>query len=260
MTGTEESVLMRATIFLFAAMVLAGLTGCGSGGDAPISSVPGDIALPPINETVITIPPVDESDENASFARFLDQLRKDVAVRDVDAVAAVASAEIKLSFGGDYGRERFREWLDENPVFDDASYWEELDRVFKLGAVQEADGTFCMPYISCFDYTVCPDCDPFETLIAVTDAAAIHVAPDPGSEIVARLAYGVVYEIDTKHYPWHRVRAELKAGSAAPTNGEPPVVEGYVRDPDFRSMIDYRARFVRDADGDWQMTIFIAGD
>ena len=161
--------------------------------------------------------PVAEVDKDPDFKAFYDRLLANVANRDVDAVAAIAHPDIKLSFGGDYGRERFREFLRESDGFIDTTYWEELERVLTLGGVFETPDMFCTPYVFCVDIPDCRQCDPYETLIAVSDHAPVYAEPNEGAEVIVELAYDVVHELDNQHYPWSRIALPSKVVEAGET-------------------------------------------
>ena len=179
-----------------------------------------DASPPPPRAPVF--PPVDQAARDPAFLDFLENLRTLVRARDADAVAAHADPDIKLSFGGAYGRESFHQSLSENPTFGGASYWQELQQVLDLGGVFDAPDAFCTPYIFCLPIPDCATCDPYETLVAVEANAPIHAAPDAGSKIVATVSYAVVTMIDNTHYPWSRVRVPGEAT---------PAIEGYVSPP-----------------------------
>jgi hypothetical protein len=189
--------------------------------------------------------PVDNAAQDPAFLAFRDELLAAIRRRDLEAVVAVASDDIKLSFGGSYGRRTFRERLVEDDMDLEISYWKELERAIALGGVFEGPESFCTPYVFCLDVPDCDTCDPYETLIATSDRAPVYRKPDRDSEVVARLSYGVVRALDHGH-PWQRI--------ALPGGGT-----GYVAPPEFRSPIDYRARFEK-REGLWLMTLFIAGD
>jgi hypothetical protein len=193
----------------------------------------------------LKLQPVDEAGEDPAFLAFRDDLLAAVRRRDLEAVVAVASEDIKLSFGGSYGRETFREWLVEDDTGSGVSYWQELERAISLGGIFEGPESFCTPYIFCLEVPGCDTCDPYETLIATSDRAAVYAAPDRNAAVVAHLSFSVVRALDDG-FPWRKI--------ALPGGGT-----GYVTAPEFRSPIDYRARFEKRA-GRWLMTLFIAGD
>jgi hypothetical protein len=202
----------------------------------------------PVPAEELKLYPVDEAAEDPAFLAFRDDLLAAIRRRDLEAVVEASGDDIKLSFGGSYGRAAFREWLVE----DDAglgrqgiSYWVELERAIALGGLFVGPESFCTPYTFCLDIPDCDTCDPYETLIATSDRAPVYGSPDRNSDVVATLSYSVVRTLDHGH-PWQRI--------ALPGGGT-----GYVTAPEFRSPIDYRARFEK-RDGRWLMTLFIAGD
>lgn len=201
----------------------------------------------PVHGETVKILPVDQAAQDPDFLAFRDRLLAAVRRRDVDAVVAVATPDIKLSFGGGYGREQFR----QNLVADDngagGSYWEELEWALKLGGVFDGEHgrQFCTPYVSCNGTHQCTDCDPFEYLVAISGRAPVYAAANTGASVLAHLSYELVTLIDYGE-PWRQVR--LQDGRT-----------GYVTFPDFRSPIGYRTYFEQ-RDGRWQMRIFIAGD
>lgn len=192
--------------------------------------------------------PVDEGGKDPSFAKYRTAMLDAVRRRDVDYVVAQADLQIKLSFGGDYGRETFRGLLTGTENWQGEAYWAELQRVLELGGVFMDANSFCTPYVACLDVPGCPDCDPYETMFTVSKDAVARTAPDAYSPVAARLSYDVLrIDIETEHEgEWTPVI--LPDGS-----------RGYVSGPDFRMSIDYRALFER-VGGKWRMTVFIAGD
>lgn len=195
----------------------------------------------------VKILPVDEAAQDPEFLAFRDQLLAAVRRRDVDAVVAIAAEDIKLSFGGGYGRDQFRQRLASDDNGEGGSYWGELEWALQLGGVFNGDHgrQFCTPYVSCTGPHQCGNCDPFETLVAVSGHAPVYTTPDSDAAILTHLSYDVVTLVD---YGSPRQRVRLEDGRI-----------GYVAFPDFRSPIGYRAYFEK-REGRWQMRIFIAGD
>lgn len=210
----------------------------------------GLVTTPALADAV-KILPVDQAAQDPKFLEFRDNLLSAVRRRDVEAVVAVAAEDIKLSFGGGYGRDQFRQNLVADDNGEGGSYWAELEWALKLGGVFNGDPgddrgrQFCTPYVSCTGSHQCGDCDPFETLVAVNDRAPVYATADSESAILTHLSYDVVTLID---YSSPRQRIRLEDGRI-----------GYVAFPDFRSPIGYRAYFEK-REGRWQMRIFIAGD
>lgn len=200
-----------------------------------------------VHGDTVKILPIDEAARDPEFLTFRDRLLKAVRQRNLDAVVAVAAEDIKLSFGGGYGRDQFRELLIADDNGAGGSYWDELEWALKLGGVfnDEFGRQFCTPYVSCDGPHQCAECDPFEILVAVSDWSPVYASADIAAPILTHLSYDVVKLVDYGS-PWRQVL--LVDGRT-----------GYVAFPDFRSPIGYRAYFKK-REGRWQMRIFIAGD
>lgn len=191
------------------------------------------------------VPPVDEAAQDAGFFAFRAALQRAIAVRDTAALLAAVHPDIKLSFGDDYGVERFREMLaDADPS---RETWDELWAVLALGGRFQGDSTFAAPYT----FTDSPDeVDSYEALIAVEDSVPVHASPTDDAEVVTVLSYEVVRRA------WDH-REPLPDGWTAVRLADDAL--GFVRSPLVRSPIDYRAVFQR-RHGRWVMTFFLAGD
>ena len=204
-------------------------------------------AAPAFAET-LTLKPIDQAGRDPAFAAFRTQLLRAIERRDVEYVVARASPEIKLSFGGQYGRDMFRDSLTGSQQWEGETYWAELQTVIELGGVFAGDGSFCAPYVACVDLPGCPDCDPFETVFVTRANAVARSMPDSAATVVARLSYDVL-QIDVASFSgqdWYPVLL-------------PPGRVAYVSRADARMAVDYRARFEKTVEG-WRMTLFIAGD
>ena len=205
------------------------------------------LATTPVHSELVKILPVDEAAQDPDFLAFRDRLIAAVLRRDVNAVVAVAATDIKLSFGGAYGREQFRQNLLSDDNGEGGSYWEELEWALKLGGVFDGEHgrQFCTPYVSCNGPHQCTNCDPFEYLVAISDHAPVYAAAAAAAPVLTYLSYELVTLISYGS-PWRQV--QLQDGRT-----------GYVTFPDFRSPIGHRTYFEQ-RDGRWQMRIFIAGD
>lgn len=204
-------------------------------------------ALPAAAQS-LRLEPVDEASRNAEFAAWRAALLDAVRRRDADYVVGRADPEIKLSFGGDYGRESFHRALTGKEEWQGESYWRELQTVMELGGVFLGDGAFCTPYLACIDVPGCPECDPFETVYVTREDAVARTKPDPGAKVAATLSWDVLqldYEASGAE-GWYPVK--LPDGRTV-----------FLSNGDSRMAVDYRARFEKTAEG-WRMTVFIAGD
>jgi hypothetical protein len=196
----------------------------------------------------LRLEPVDEASRNPAFAAYRAALLDAVRRRDTDFVVARAGQKIKLSFGGDHGRENFRLALTGEDEWQGEPYWRELQTVLELGGVFMDDGAFCTPYLACIDVPGCPDCNPFETVYVIRKDALARTEPHPGAKVAAKLSWNVLqldYETSGAE-GWYPVKL-------------PPGRTVFLSTKDARMAVDYRARFEKTAEG-WRMTVFIAGD
>lgn len=196
----------------------------------------------------LRLEPVNEASRDPKFAAWLTALLDAVRRRDTDYVVAQADAEIKLSFGDDYGRDSFRQALTGDEEGQGESYWRELQTVLEFGGVFMDDGAFCAPYLACIDVPGCPECDPYETVFVTRADAVARTKPNAGARVAATLS-------------WNVLPLDYEAAGA---EGWYPVIlpdgrTAYLSDLDSRMAVDYRARFEKTARG-WRMTVFIAGD
>ncbi len=186
-----------------------------------------------------TVEPIDQAARDPDLLMLRAQMLRALALGDVETVVAVADPEIRLSFGGDYGTESFREMLGE------ASYRGELATALALGGVLQSDSLFVTPYT--FDRFP-DDVDPFEGLVALGPAVEVREEPENDGRVITTLSYEIVlYDYDAPYIDgWTPVR--LSDDSL-----------GWARDDEVRGAVDYRAIFVR-RDGRWVLTMFLAGD
>ena len=193
--------------------------------------------------TAASLPPKDECAAEPGFAAFRTELQDIVARRDSAKLMTLLAPEISNGFSGDDGPIWFRKiWmLDEVPPA--PSVWTELSALLALGCAK-GDGWLAMPYL----YQRVPDEeDPFDVLVAIGSSVALRAAPSDDSPLVATLDWEILKTENAEApEPWIKVRT----GSGA---------TGFVRRPEVRSPIDYRALFERKS-GKWFMTALLAGD
>lgn len=194
--------------------------------------------------------PVDQSHTDPSFAAFRTQLLQIIARRDSRALLAVATPDIKLSFGGDEGTEDMRRfWNLDQPR--QSRIWNVLETLLRLGCVRDPNGDFTAPY----SFALWPNAfDAYEHAVAVHPAAPLHERPERTSAVLKTLDYEIVKVLempDSAQNPpqnqWWRVQV--------PPNGP----SGYALASHIRSPLDYRARFEKQQ-GKWRMTLLVSGD
>lgn len=196
----------------------------------------------------LRLEPIDQADRDPEFAAWRAELLEAVRRRDVDYVVSMADPEIKLSFGGDYGRDSFRTMLAGDDAGQGEPYWAELQVVIELGGVFMEDGAFCTPYLSCVDVPGCSECDPYDTVYVMGPEVLARAKPETTAPIVATLSWDVLsVDYDAKS-PAGWVPVKLEDQRTV-----------YLPESEARMAIDYRARFEKTAEG-WRMKVFIAGD
>ena len=201
------------------------------------------LATPALSQDLI-VPFTDEGQQDPDFAAWRAELMLDVIARDADAVAEKADENIKLSFGGDSGRETLMAWLTEGEAPE--TYWQELEEVLSLGGTFDGEDAFTAPYT--FTAELPGNLDPFSTAFVLGHETPVREGSAPDSFEIARVTGAVVETIGAEDFdaPYRQIRR---------ADGS----EGYVEARFLRSVVDYRALFNK-LDGEWRMTAFIAGD
>lgn len=208
-----------------------------------------DVAATVAQPAIFPFPPPNEQSLDKGFLAFLKDLKASVDAGDVEAVLAASHLEISYSFGANPSREGFRREL-ENTVYG-MEIMDDLKRTLALpaGRVDFEDyKVHCTPYFWCMDL---PEeagvIDPYETVFVMGENVPVYAEASETSSVVTHLTHSAVRALDIWDYPgWVLVSLE----------GEE---KGYVAADKTRSLLDYRAVF-EEEDGNWSMTVFIAGD
>ena len=191
-------------------------------------------------EAAPSLVPVDEAHRDPELLTLRARLLRALAEGDLETVVAAADPHIQLSFGGDHGREAFRERLRR------PEYRGELAAALALGGTFRGDTTFVTPYT--FDrwpgaYEI------FGCWAVIGQEVRVRAAPDLDAEILHLLSYEPVC---------------YRGSPATPAEGWTEITlddgrTGYVAERFLRSPVDHRAFFEK-KDGRWWLTIFVAGD
>lgn len=188
--------------------------------------------------------PVDEATSDPSLVAFRNDLLAAVRRRDADAVVALADPKIRTSFGGGGGAEAFRRALAQPGV------WEDFERLLTQGGkfVGEGPGrSFWAPYV----YGAWPDAhDAFASLAITGENVPLLESADKNARVIATLSYDIVQragDIGRDIGEWHNVKT---------ADGH----TGWVEARFVRSPIGYRAGFLENKDGKWQINALVAGD
>jgi hypothetical protein len=185
--------------------------------------------------------PRDECANEAGAAEFRRQLAAAVAKGDAQAIAALASPNIKLGFGGDDGKARFLERLQDP----DGELIAELRQVLPLGCAVNPEGNLTMPWYFAEDMG---DIDTYAAMIVMGEDVALYTKADAASPVRQRLSWDAV-ELRGGLFPdraFQRVRT---------SDG----TEGFVATGKLRSLLDYRLLASREG-GAWKITAIVSGD
>lgn len=193
----------------------------------------------------VSLPPVEQCRGDAEFARVRQQVQKAVDKRDLNGLMSLMSDDIRVTFGGQSGPERFSDFWTASDQDQDL-LWSELASALRLGCAQAVDGEG-KPYRAIPAMFVTGDgLDGFSTWTSLP-GAVLRAKPDAKAEVRMRLpAWTVLSEVEHDGGSWIEVRT-------------PKGRNGYVSTDQVRSLLDYRLIFGR-RDGQWRITAFIAGD
>ena len=190
------------------------------------------------------LPPVERCGGDAQFSALRGQLEQVVARQDFDGLLSLMSDDVRVTFGGRYGRESFRRYWAQSK--EHGELWNEFQKALRLGCATAIDGQGK-------DYRAIPamfvtggDLDGFSTWVALP-GAVLRTRPNARAAPTMRLpAWTVLDEVEHDGGPWIEART-------------PKGRHGYVATSQARSIIDYRIVFGRRG-GQWKITAFIAGD
>jgi hypothetical protein len=193
----------------------------------------------------VSLPPVEQCRGDADFARLRQQVQKAVDARDLKGLMALMSDDVRVSFGGQSGPERFSDFWTASEQ-DQELLWAELGGALRLGCAQAVDGQG-NPYRAIPAMFVTGDgLDGFTTWVSLP-SAVLRAEPDAISATKMRLpSWTVLEEVEHDGGSWVEVRT-------------PKGRSGYVSTDEVRSLLDYRLIFGR-RDGQWRITAFVAGD
>lgn len=199
--------------------------------------------------------PSDEAVQDPELFAFRARLQAAVARHDTAAVLEVVDPNIKNTFGGDDGLAAFRRlWKLE--AGDDSRLWNELGLVLALGGSfqpnpQNSKDTFVAPYV----FSRWPEqLDAFEHVAVLGTDVRVRAEPRLGSPVLAALSFDIVPLVEMGR---HRMTPEQAKEwtSIKLRDGR----TGYIASRYVRSSIAHRAFLTRE-DGQWRLTLFVAGD
>lgn len=193
-----------------------------------------------IGADLLRAPPPEEVDPFA--ADLHTELLRIIADKDAAALAALADEEVKLSFGGDYGRDTLLEWTKED------WFWPEWRRITAYPPSLHGSGEgayLAYPWI----FVDWPHpLDPFGHVLA-GEGATLKARPEAEAQPVAEVGFAVLQapaEPDDAPDGWQRLCIDSASC-------------GYLEAESVISPIDWRGIFLFE-DGRWRLTAFVAGD
>jgi uncharacterized protein len=191
----------------------------------------------------LPVKPVDEAVTDPEFFLFRARVQTALATHDTAEIMRIVDPGILNSFGGDGGREEFRQqWGLENP--EKSHLWATLGSVLALGGrFQEEESTFYAPYL--VEGTTG---DGFETLVVMGANVTVHSGPVSTSPVIDTVSFEEV----TK---WREKSSTREWEPIRTSKGR----TGWVLGRHLRSPIAYRAGFVR-RQGQWWLRTLVQGD
>lgn len=160
--------------------------------------------------------------------------------RDANALAALASPQVKLDFGEGSGTAELRRRLAGT---EGRKLWRELELILPLGCAAQ-QGNLAIPGIFARDFG---DLDPFDIMVVTGARVPLLVAPGARARTLRLLSWVAVKPLsgDDFEKPYRRVQFGRQTG--------------YVETARLRSPLDYRIVVGRTR-GQWKIEAFLAGD
>ncbi len=218
------------------------------------SNIPNII---PLYEPIIgsyKILPTDESHQDASLVKFIENLKKCIQYKDTSELFSIIDTAIVLSYGGlQIGKKVFsKEWNLDSP--ENSSLWDILKEKIRLGGTFESDGEnkyFQFPYaisnkafrkLNLF-------LDPYFSLVCISSDAKVFIQPDTNSNRIGLLNYDIVRR-DINY----RGTGFIKIFSLDNK------ITGFALSSDFIGIADRKLIIKKDKNGTWRITSFAPFD
>jgi hypothetical protein len=191
--------------------------------------------------------PPDAELTDSSLFIFLDSLEKAIKMNDTNFIYAHIDSNIHLSFGGHVGIDDFKDlWNITEP---DSRFWTEMEEIMNLGG-EMVDTFYYSPYVSSSWQDVAED--GFLHSAIIDKNVNLYNLPDDESQILVKLDYEVVKEIDTEDIQYDRnIWCYVETLDKE--------FQGFVSIEKLRSPIDYRIIVKKYCDI-WKIETLIAGD
>lgn len=205
----------------------------------PSSSPSPSATAEPTGLAGVTYAPSDDCSAAPGWPAFRKSLVAAIGARDGTALAALASPDVTLDYGGGSGVEELQKRLADP----ERQLWQELDAMLPLGCAVEG-GLAAIPWV----FWNVPDTIDSYSAMLVT-GADVPLRDGPQGKARGNVGWFIV-GIDPMDY-----KPDAKMTKVTLDNGE----KGWVETGKLRSLLDYRL-IAEPKDGSWQITAFIAGD
>jgi len=199
-----------------------------------------------VGGAVTHIEPVDETQEDGSFAVFKKELKTAIQKKNSTFIEKILSDDVEYAFGADPERKsavdgflRHYELKDRNSFV----FWKNLKEVIDLGCTKSGESFVC-PYV----YSKWPDkLDSFSFVVTTKAKTPVRRKPESSAEI---LKFASVEILKLTHVQQESLWYSVELGGKQ---------IGFVSKSEARGPTDYRAEFQKTSKG-WRLTYFIAGD
>ncbi len=185
--------------------------------------------------------PRDECGTLPGARAFRERLAAAVIARDADAIAAMASPDVRLGFGGDDGRARLLQKLKQA----DGALMSELEQLLPLGCASTDGGGLTIPWYFAQSFG---DTDNYTAMLVTGLDVPLLATASRSAAVNRRLSWDIV-SLDGGLHPdaaFQKVRA---------ADGQ----SGFIATERLRSLLDYRLLAVRNGE-QWMITALLAGD
>jgi hypothetical protein len=183
--------------------------------------------------------PRDDCADKPGWPAFRKALVTAIKARDADAMAALATPDIALDYGGGSGTAELKKRLADP----ESGLWQELSTILPLGCAVEG-GLAAMPWVF---WNVPEAVDSYSAMLVLGDETPLR--EKPGGKDISPVGWLIV-GIDPMDFD-----PKAKATRVTLDNGR----KGWVETAKLRSLLDYRL-IAEPKDGVWRITAFIAGD
>lgn len=202
---------------------------------------------------------IDEATNSTDFSQFRERLRQAVRDRDAEFIRAIATPDIKLTFGLPI---TLNDLDIDNP---NADVWLHMEKAIATGCASQHYGSPSeQPTWICPHAFLAPDQSPnmdaFSQVIIVGQDVNVRAQPNQNSPVVGTLSNEAVrYDTEATLDLSEQQRTAMSTLSGWYPVITPSGDRGFVSSRYAYSPIGYRAFFEK-IDGDWKMSVFIAGD